>query len=256
MRGRIPILTFHTLEDVSGVTSFSPQVFRRGMAGLHESGFQTLPLLQAAEDVLQGSSFQQRLCAISFDDGYETVYHEAFPVLQRHGMTATVFLTVGGQKEGGQDCRLPSLNGRTMLSWGQIREMHRWGVSFGAHTLTHPDLTRLAPERLEAEIRDSQARIEDALGTPVPCFAYPYGRYNQRIREMTRRYFACACSDRLGMIGAGSDVYALNRVDAYYLRTDRLFGLMLSALFPWYVGMRAVPRHIRRAIQSSLSGEQ
>ena len=130
--------------------------------------------------------------------------------------------------------------------------MQRWGIDFGSHTLTHPDLTRLPFERVEVEIRDSKTIIEDALSANVNCFAYPHGRYDHRSREIVKKRFACACSDSLGFANTGSDFYALERIEAYYLRTDRLFDLMLTRFFPWYIRACSIPRQIRRAIQLRL----
>ena len=136
-----------------------------------------------------------------------------------------------------------------MLNWDEIHEMQRWGIEFGAHTCTHPDLTLIPPHLVKKEVCDSKAIIEDALGTPVSCFAYPYGRYNHRVRNIVQEHFSCASSDKLGLINKRSDLYAFERVDAYYLRTDRLFQIMLTRLFPWYVFARSIPRGIRRAFQ-------
>ena len=245
----LPILTFHALDDPPSVTSFSPRVFRRGIARLHENGYKTLSLTEAADCVRQRKLFPSRSIVITFDDGYQSVYDEALPVLRDYGMRATIFLTVGEMAAAGPASRLPSLSGRSMLSWREIREMSKTGIQFGAHTLTHPDLTRLPIDRIETEIRRSKAVIEDALGEPVTCFAYPYGRYDRRSREIVQKYFVCACSDKLALTTQASDLYALERVDAYYLRTDRLFAVMPTRLFPWYIAARSVPRHIRRAVQ-------
>jgi peptidoglycan/xylan/chitin deacetylase (PgdA/CDA1 family) len=136
-----------------------------------------------------------------------------------------------------------------MLSWGEIREMRRSGIEFGAHTLTHPDLTRLSVKLAESEICDSKAIIEDALSTPSASFAYPYGPYDIRCREIVSPHFVCACSAQLGLVHASTDLYAVVRVDAYYLRTENLFSLMSSALFPLYIKARSIPRRMRRAIQ-------
>jgi peptidoglycan/xylan/chitin deacetylase (PgdA/CDA1 family) len=254
MAASIPILTFHTLDDLGAVISVSPGVFRRGMARLHGGGYRTVSLLDALDCLRDGPPFSDRSFVMTFDDGYQTVYDEAFPILQRYGMTATVFLTVGQKAPSNPRDRLPSLHGRPMLTWHEIQDMHRWGVSFGAHTLTHPDLTRLPGDQIESEIRDSKAIIENALGAHVSCFAYPYGRYDRRSREIARMHFACACSDRLGLVTAGSDPYALERVDAYYLRKDRLFDLMFSEFFPWYIRMRSIPRRVRRRAVHFVSG--
>jgi peptidoglycan/xylan/chitin deacetylase (PgdA/CDA1 family) len=106
----------------------------------------------------------------------------------------------------------------------------------------------LANPQLELEIHDSKVIIEDALGARVASFAYPFGRYNPRCRATVQKHFACACSDALGLVNAQSDLFALNRVDAYYLRTNRLFGLMLTGFFPWYLIARNLPRSLRRVL--------
>jgi peptidoglycan/xylan/chitin deacetylase (PgdA/CDA1 family) len=248
----LPILTFHALDDQRSTTSFSPQVFRRGIARLHENGYRSLSLTDAADCLRRRQPFPKRSVVITFDDGYRSVHDEALPVLRDYGLCATVFLTVGERRAAEADGRLPSLSGRPMLSWSEIRKMHNAGISFGAHTLTHPDLTRLPYDRVETEICQSKLILEDALGAPVDCFAYPYGRYDRRSRDIVRQHFACACSDKLGLATISSNLYALERVDAYYLRTDRLFRLILTRLFPWYIVGRSIPRQIRRAAQGSM----
>lgn len=90
----LPILTFHALDEGPSVISFSPRLFRRGMARLHDSGYRTLSLLEAVDRLRRGAPFPNRPFVITFDDGYQSVYAEAFPVLQRYGMSATVFLSV------------------------------------------------------------------------------------------------------------------------------------------------------------------
>jgi peptidoglycan/xylan/chitin deacetylase (PgdA/CDA1 family) len=245
----LPILMFHSLDEQDSVDSLRPRVFRHGMARLHEAGYRTLHLADAAECVRRGTPFPDRSFAITFDDGYRTVHDEALPVLQRYGMSATVFLTIGDRTTAGADRRLPPRRERPMLSWHQIRELHRCGFDFGAHTLTHPDLTRLPPGHVEAEVCDSRSLIEDALGAPVSCFAYPYGRYDDRIRDFVRQRFAYACSDRLGLVSRDSDLYALERVDAAYLRRDPLFRLASTRLFPWYIRARAIPARLKRAVR-------
>jgi len=200
----------------------------------------------------QRKPLPDRSFIITFDDGYQTVYDQAFLVLQRYNMLATVFLTVREKGPAKPTDPLPSHNGRPMLSWSEMQEMHRFGITFGAHTQTHPNLGRLPVDQVETQIFESKAVIEEALGIPVTCFTYPLGRYNHWIRELVKQKFTCACSDRLGFVHAKSNLYALERVDAYYLRTKKLFDLLLTGLFPWYIRTRSIPRWVRRTIQNSL----
>lgn len=62
-----------------------------------------------------------------------------------------------------------------MLQWNQIRKMHSAGVEIGAHTLTHPVLSRLDPAAARDEIATSVQRVREALGVDTVTFAYPYG---------------------------------------------------------------------------------
>lgn len=256
MSESLPVLTFHSIDDRRSVISFSPDVFRNGMAKLAANGFRTIDLMTAVGMVRGGAPFPDRSLVITFDDGYRNTFDEAFPILRQHGMTATVFVTVG-ERNGDHRGRVPSLNGREMLSRDEMREMHASGlIRFGAHTLTHPDLTRTSAAHVDAEMRDSKALLEEILGAgdTVTAFAYPFGRYDEPARAIAARYFECACSDRLGMVTSRSDVFALERVDAYYLRTERQFDRLLRASFPRYVWARSVPRRIKRAIANRLRG--
>lgn len=251
MRTSLPLLTFHAIDDRPSVISFPTQLFQHAVERLWRGGYRTLRLEEAATMLRQREPFPERSVVITFDDGFQSVYDLAFPILRRYHMSATVFLTVGCKATLDPEERLPVWEGRAMLAWNEIREMYREGIDFGAHTLTHPHLPRLTFEEMEKEIRESKNRIETVLNAPVTAFAYPYGRYDFHSREIVRRYFDCACSDRLGLVSMNSDRYALERIDAYYLKTRRLFGLMFNPLFPWYLRARSLPRGVRRALQRS-----
>ena len=247
MSALLPVLTFHALDGHASVISCTPDVFGHGLARLHARGYRTVPLTQAVACLHQGEPFPDRAFVLTFDDGFQTTYTRAFPLLQRYGMSATVFVTTGEAALGPSTARFPVFEGRPMLSPFEMREMQRSGIEFGAHTVTHPDLTRLPVARIRTEMAASKERLEDVLGTPVTSFAYPFGRSDARSRDAAREYFECACGDTLGLLSARSDPYALERVDAYYLRTTRLFALMTTRLFPAYVVARNVPRRLRRA---------
>jgi peptidoglycan/xylan/chitin deacetylase (PgdA/CDA1 family) len=250
----LTILTFHALDDTRTVLSFSPALFERLVRLLRAGGHAVMPLADAAAALHGGGTLPARPLVITFDDGYRSVYEAAFPVLCEHSLPATVFLAVGdaegGPRRGSRDpgARLPSMEGRPMLSWGEIREMRQGGISFGAHTLTHPDLTRLPPSSIEREMVTSKAVLEESLGEPVAGFAYPFGRFDARSLQLARRHFACAVSDRLAFATPASDVHALPRVDAYYLRRPRLAGLLETPWFPWYIRACSVPRAARRGL--------
>jgi peptidoglycan/xylan/chitin deacetylase (PgdA/CDA1 family) len=251
--GRLPILTFHAVDDADrSAIAFPPAGFGQAIEILHRVNAQPLELAGVADLILGRAPFPSRAVVLTFDDGYQSMYEAAFPILQLHRFTATVFLTVGRGRTGPDDA-LPSMNGRRMLRWREIRAMHESGISFGAHTLTHPDLTRLPAARARAEIWESKARIEDALGAPVTTFAYPYGSVNGQIRRLVAERFDGACADRLGLASARSDPLALERVDTYYLRAYPAFDMIFTEIFPWYLRARNLPRLMRRRLGNAVT---
>jgi peptidoglycan/xylan/chitin deacetylase (PgdA/CDA1 family) len=104
---------------------------------------------------------------------------------------------------------------RLMLSWDEVDALRGLGFSIGAHTVTHPILSRLTPDRAWEEIHGSKAAIEKVLGAPVRGFAYPNGRpddYNETVTQLVRDAgFTCAVTTRRGLNDTGAQVLELRR---------------------------------------------
>lgn len=76
------------------------------------------------------------------------------------------------------------------LRWSEVSEMADQGVAFGAHTVDHPILARLGPEEAAAQVLGSRERVAEALGRPVPAFAYPNGLagdFDRGVVDIVRR---------------------------------------------------------------------
>ena len=119
----------------------------------------------------------------------------------------------------------PGGDGR-MLSWDQIRRMAGAGVTFGAHTVSHPILTRLTLEEADAEIRGSRGAIEERLGTRVDLFAYPNGTradFNEAIQGLLRdQGFRGAVTTLWGVNDAASNPFELRRVGFWDTSPDEI----------------------------------
>jgi peptidoglycan/xylan/chitin deacetylase (PgdA/CDA1 family) len=246
---RLPVLTFHAIDSAAAPFALTPGMFQYGIRQLHEHGYTTIDVLDVAARLRTGQPFGATTVAITFDDGYESVYTEAFPVLRAHGMTATVFVTTGDRASAARNGRLPRLEGREMLDWSQIREMARAGMTIGAHSMSHPDLRRLSDRDVSVEILGSKKVLEDRLGCEVSSFAYPFGLVDRRSHAVVQEHFAAGCSDRLGYVDRSSDPWALERLDTYYLRSERRFDAFFRPWFPSYVRARNVPRRLRRLVE-------
>jgi peptidoglycan/xylan/chitin deacetylase (PgdA/CDA1 family) len=107
-----------------------------------------------------------------------------------------------------------------MMSWDDLREMHRNGMTIGAHTVTHPNLPNTDPEEATAEIMGSRDMIAGQLRTPVTHFSYPNGRgsahLTDTVRDIVRQLaFRSAVTSVPGCVETRADPWALRRVGVY-----------------------------------------
>jgi hypothetical protein len=102
---------------------------------------------------------------------------------------------------------------RAVLTWDQIREISTCGIECGAHSHSHPELDVLPAEASRKEILESKAALESCLGRPVASFAYPYGKYCRKVREMVQGAgFTSACAVKHALSPNDDDPFSLARI--------------------------------------------
>lgn len=274
-----------------------------------------MSLAELGKALNEGTRIPANAAVVTFDDGYKDNYLNAYPILKKYNVPATIFLATGHidgaamfwwdkvafalhkttsetlelgelgtyQVRGANDRTLaaraiaarlknlpndeknrtieemvrrlgvdiPSAVGKELvLSWDEIREMAKNGITFGAHTVSHPILTRVPLEQAREEIVASQRRIEEELGGAVDTFSYPNGGpgdFNDDIKSIIRQNrFVCAVAcfpSRL--VSATSDPYELGRVSPRW--TFGTFHLGVSGLYP---DLLALLSRIRRGHES------
>ena len=237
--GRSAILTYHSIDTSGSVISVPPSVFRSQMEFLAASGIPVAPLDQVFH--------QPGSVAITFDDGFANLAEHAFPLLERYGLPATVFVVSEycGRHNDWPSQPLGAVPILPLLNWEDLQKLPA-GIDIGAHTATHPDLSRLPAQDCEREMNSCRQQIEQRLGKAVPCFAYPYGASSPEVRKLAARNFDLAVGTSLRFLPAQPDRMDLPRIDAYYLREsfplERLFGSSGRI----YIAMRGLLRDIRR----------
>ena len=132
--------------------------------------------------------------------------------------------------------RLPQeeLEGR-MLDWQQVRTMHHAGVSFGAHTMSHPVLSQLDLPALEEELVQSKRLLEGGLDAPIEDFAYPFGHPEDRSLAAEKFLENCgycsAVTTTYGFNTTGTSRFRLRRMQIEGDQPSVEFALSLSQLF-------------------------
>ncbi len=128
-------------------------------------------------------SCPQEQFEISFDDGYESVYTNAFPILKNKHLRAMVFVVVGYIGKKSDWDIYPGSDKFSHLSKHQLMDLHNNGILIGSHTMNHKSLISLDKKRLIYELSESKKVLEDIFGEPIESISYPFGRYNKRVMD-------------------------------------------------------------------------
>ena len=164
----VPILLYHhigfSLRD-ENLYYVSPQSFDQQMNLLYQWGYQTISVDLLVRAIQEGAPLPPKPVLLTFDDGSETVYRTALPIMQRYKFTGASYIVY-------------NYVGITHhMSADEIRSLYAAGWEIGSHGLSHIDLT-VRPDRQRDEIVQSRRQLESMLGVPVLSFAYPFGAYD------------------------------------------------------------------------------
>ncbi len=180
----IPVLCYHRFGTRDDGMMISAQRFAEQMDWLRDHGYHVVPLRDLL-DFLEGRKrLPRKSVVLTIDDGHQSIYRVAWPILRRHGYPATVFIYSDYLGRGG-------------LTWKQIREMSADGlIEVQAHSKTHANLNKRLPgetrhawlKRLEREVRAPARKLRAGSDAPVVAYAYPYGEANPEVVRLLKKY--------------------------------------------------------------------
>lgn len=244
--GRLPILTWHAVDDSRSVIATAPELFRWQMSALAALHLRGISLAEAFAHRKREGRFPADAVVLTFDDAYASLADHVLPETRARGFQATVFAASELVGLGATAARAinPDIT-RDILDWAQLRSLAADGWEIGSHSLTHPDLTRLPRARLEQEIGEARKRIEQQVATPVESFAYPYGQFDGAVRDAAAAHHARACTTRLGFNDGTVDPFQLERIDIHFLRKPRLFLSACRGGLAGYLRFRQYLRNLK-----------
>jgi len=199
----VPVIMYHNIDERSAVSrlSVSSESFERQMNFLKSHKYNVVKLEDLA-GMLKKNKLPSKTIAITFDDGYGNNYTNAYPVLKKLGLQATIFI-------------IPAMVGTDgYLTWSQIAEMSESGfIEIGSHSMAHPWLPTQPKENLDPEIRGSKLTIESRLNKEVNAFSYPLGGFNKDVREkVIEAGYKIAVTTNPGKKYPKHDLFAMKRL--------------------------------------------
>ena len=202
---KVLVLNYHMVNSMYISLSIEPEDFDWQMKYLVEHGYHTISPDELYDFLAGQGTLPDRPVLITFDDGYEDNYTNAYPILKKYNLKATIFVVTGflSKRKG-------------YLTWDQLREMEQNGITIESHTVTHAPLPDLPDERIRKELVESKQQAEAELGHPIEFIAYPTGVHDLHIVGIAQEAgYKGGFTVKYSNVDRTSNVYALERVPIF-----------------------------------------
>ena len=214
----IPALMYHSISEVPAgwpaELCVAPDVFEEHLKYLQAQGYNVVTAPQAAV-LLRSRQNVMNTVIVTFDDGYENNYTEAFPLLKKYGFRGNFYIV------GNDAGKVRNQDGmKKYMTFDQIKEMHDQGMEIGSHSMSHDPLTSINPELLPWEIYQPLNLFYQKMNFWISGIAFPNGAFNDEVIAEIRKYFkyeygfsGLACCNTLKIVR--ETPFALRRAGVY-----------------------------------------
>ena len=232
---KLPILMYHGVHSKKyphvykddHIWTIDIEVFERHMDLIHSSGCEVVLL-----DHFLGSALlpekQNKMVILTFDDGHESCYFNALPILNRYGFKAEFFITAG----------LIDKNG--YMSKSQLNDLKKHGMSIQSHAYNHRFMSLLDKKELIFELRESKRKISEIISDNVRFFSYPGGRHDDRTEMAVREAgYQGSCTSEVGYNTFGNKLYGMKRFHYIDGMDERYFKAIITQDFKYFLLKKA-----------------
>lgn len=224
---KVRILMYHSISEHIKREKFNkwkvkPKDFEKQMSWFYKNNWKSFTISELVKlDKIPEKSF-----VVTFDDGFEDNFTNAFPILQKYNFKATIYI-IPHQKINHWEKNNTSVLSN-LLNEKQILEMQKSGlIEFGSHTLSHQNLSKVDNIQLEKELIESKKEIEKITKKECEAFAYPYGKFDDEIVQSVKNAgYKNATVVKRGLFEQDNDIFRIKRVGI--LGTESFFDFLLK----------------------------
>jgi len=239
----VPILLYHSVDFLDKDDCVSPPVFYKQMEYLYEKDYKVLSIDEVVS--LEGSQdkrlFSDNVIAITFDDGYLSIYEHVRPILKKLNFPATIFIPTAYIGKTSEWTKPAS----PLLNWNEIFELKSNGFTIASHGHSHQDLSVMEKGAALRELEVSKDILEKNLGERIDYISYPFSKHNRVVESLV---IECGYKASFSVISTGARKADANSVvrRTSVLKEDRMaaFKLFVSGKYHHYSCLKYMLAHL------------
>jgi len=240
------VVQYHHISNTTPEsTSLSPELFEQHLQYLALNKFKVLDFKTVMAYLKQGRHFPPKSILITFDDGYSSIYHTAFPLLRKYKFPFTVFVnTQPIEKELEQ-----------FMSWKELQAIIDYGGAVANHSISHPHMIKKSlseSSRQQAklnryELLEAERSLKNQLSEVHKAFAYPYGEYDSSVKALLRELGYIGFGQHSGAVSENPDLQAIPRFP---------FGGRFGSLEDFKLKVNSLPLEIKKTLLLDKHGKR
>ncbi len=167
-----------------------------------DNGYEVVKLSQIIEKVKNKEEIPDNWVALTIDDSYKSFYKNGLPIFKKYNYPFSLYVYVEATQKGYGD----------FMTWDELKDASKHG-EIGLHSYSHPHLTKISKQKVFNDTKKSFEVFEEKLGFKPKSYAYPYGEYNEQIKNTLKEFkFDYILNQSIGTINKNSNVYDINRI--------------------------------------------
>lgn len=231
------IIMYHRVNDeINKELSVKERNFKWHMNYLKRKKYKVISMYELYNKIIN-NNIDDNFIVITFDDGYEDYYFNAYPVLKKYNLKSTLYLVPGCVETDNVYWWDKDIGVSKLLNWKQIKELsNNKIIEIGSHTLYHYDLDKINKDLIDKELRVSKSILEKKLNISIDHFSYPRGIYSEEAEKKLKGLYKTAVlvfdGIKINKNLKHTDLYKLKRIpiqksDGKYLFIARIKGLLI-----------------------------
>ena len=183
-------------------TNITLEQFEKHLKEFSLTKYNILPINFIIDTIINDGQLPNNTIGISVDDADKSFFFTAWPKFKEKGFPVTLFINTSTISD----------NSKNYLSWDQVRQLKREGVTIGAHSHFHKHMPEMSIDEIKQEIETANKIFLKEIGETPDLFAYPYGEGDTRIIDILKTYkYKVAFGQHSGVINETSNLYYLPR---------------------------------------------
>lgn len=196
------IFVYHRFGDSRyPTTNTTIEELRKEFKYFKTNGYKVVPLSQLIDALKQKKEVPANWVVLTIDDNFKSFYTNALEVFKEFDYPFSLFVYVEATQKKYPD----------YLTWKQLKEISKYG-SIEFHSYGHKHMTHLSEDEIKKDFDKGLSLFEKELNIKPKVFTYPYGEYNDRVKNIAKSYgFDAIINQNMGAVADFSDVYDMDR---------------------------------------------